>query len=114
VIDVPRVDRALAERGNQGAFERLMAEATWILAASFLLSAGLNFGLARWILQSPAGTPEFAAELGKMMALSWPVIVLPSMAIMLLALWRLFRGLKQLTGLELDSIFRPQEKKAKS
>jgi len=38
--------------------------------------------------------------------------VLPSMAMMMLVLWRLMHGIKALTGLELDDIFRspPEEK----
>jgi hypothetical protein len=44
--------------------------------------------------------------------LSWPVIVVPSMAAMMLVFWRLLAGLKNLTGLTMDEIFRaPEEKK---
>jgi hypothetical protein len=80
-----------------------------------LLSAVLNFGLARYLLKSAAGTPQFNAELAKMHVLSWPVIVLPSLAMTLFALWRLLSGLKALTGLSMDEIFRappPKPKKA--
>src|SRR5690606_10383773 len=76
VIDVPRVEGALAERGNRPQFDRLLVTASYWLVASFLLSAVLNFILARMLLKSPSGTPEFNLELGKMNALSWPVIVL--------------------------------------
>lgn len=112
VIDVPRVDATLAERGNRAGFERLMVTSSYLLTLSFLVSAVLNFGLARYLLRSPSGTPEFNAELGKMHLLSWPVIVLPSMVMTLLALWRLLSGLKNLTGLTMDEIFRaPPPKK---
>jgi hypothetical protein len=113
VIDVERVDAVLAEKGNRRQFDRLMLEASWLLAGSFLVSAALNFGLARYLLKSPAGTAEFNAELGKMHFLSWPVIVIPSMAMMMFALWRLLTGIKRITGMELDAIFRtPAEKTA--
>ena len=81
------------------------------LAASFLLSAVLNFGLARYLLKSPSGTPEFNAELGKMNLLSWPVIVLPSMAMTMYALWKLLRGIEALTGLDFESIFHAKASK---
>lgn len=113
VIDVQRVDAALAEKNTRNGFERLMLTSSYLLTASFLLSAVLNFGLARHLLRSPAGTPEFNAELAKMHLLSWPVIVLPSMAMTMYALWRLLTGLKGLTGLTLDEIFKaPPPKKA--
>lgn len=114
VIDVQRVDAALAEKGNRAEFDRLLVSASYLLSFSFLVSAVLNFGLARWLLKSPPGTAEFNAELGKMNLLSWPVIVIPSMAMMMFALWRLLGGIKRITGLELDAIFKaPPEKPAK-
>ena len=72
------------------------------------MSGALGFVLARWLLKSPGGTPEFNAELAKMHWLSWPVIVLPSMAMMMVALWKLTGGITALTGLTTDEIFRSQ------
>jgi hypothetical protein len=116
VIDVPRVDAALEERNNRAGFDRLLVTSSYLLTVSFLLSAVLNFGLARYLLTSVSGTPEFNAQLAKMHLLSWPVIVVPSLAMTLLALWRLLSGLKHLTGLSMDEIFRappPKEPKPK-
>lgn len=112
IIDVERVDHELTVRGNLDAFERLLVYTTWLLAGSFLLSALLNFGLAISILKSPAGTPEFNEELGKMTALSYPVIVLPCMVVTVGALWHLVRGISKLTGLHFEAIFRTQEKRS--
>lgn len=112
VIDVARVDRALDEQGQRLAFDRLLVQASILLSLSFLVSAVLNFGLARYLLKSPSGTAEFNAELAKMHLLSWPVIVIPSMAMMVFALWRLLVGIKRLTGLELDDIFNAAPDKA--
>ena len=84
------------------------------MAGSFVLSALLNFGLARYMLTSPAGTPEFNAQLGRMNVLSWPVIVLPSMVVTMIIFWQLMSGIKRLTGLGLEEIMRiEQPKKAK-
>ena len=110
VIDVPRVDNELTIRGNHAQFDRLLVITTWILAASFLVSAVLNFGLAVVLLKSPAGSEAFNQELAKMTMLSYPVIVVPSMIVTLLALWRLLSGIKKLTGLNLESIFKPEAK----
>lgn len=114
VIDIPKVDAALAARGNQTAFERLLVQAGWLVAFSFLVSAVLNFALARWLLTAAAGTPEFNAQLGKMQWMSWPVIVVPSMGMMMFALWRLLGGIKQLTGLDLEEVFHAQAEKGKA
>lgn len=106
VIDVHKVDHELKARGTEEHFDKLLFATTWTLAASFALSAVLNFSLAVYLLKSPAGTEEFNQELGKMTAMSYPVIVLPCMAVTMFALWRLLHGIKKLTGLDLDTIFK--------
>lgn len=111
VIDVERVDAELAARNNQQAFEQLLRSASYLLVASFAMSAVLNFVLARWLLVSPAGSEAFNAELAQMNLISWPVIALPSMAISMFALWRLVKGVSQLSGLPLEQVFHPQHKK---
>jgi hypothetical protein len=86
---------------------------SWIVAGSFLLSAVLNFVLALRIMKSPAGTPAFAEELGRLTAVSYVVILVPSLAIMMVAMWRLLGGLEKLTGLKGDELFHaPPPKKA--
>lgn len=106
IIRTSEVDEALARRGNRGAFDRALINASWMLAASFFVSAALNFVLAKLIVKSPPGTTAFNEELGRMTALSYPVIVVPSMAIMIAALWYLFRSIRQLTDLDLEQILK--------
>ncbi|GAB5560702.1 MAG: MFS transporter [Synoicihabitans sp.] len=103
-FDTEKIESALADRGNQSVFDHLLRSSTYLLVASFTLSAVLNYALARWLLKSPSGSPEFNAELGKMNALSWPVIVIPTMVITIYALWRLITGIKRLSGLELEEM----------
>ena len=113
IIDVEKVDAKLAVRGTQSDFARLLGRSTGLLSVSFFVSSALNYLLARHLLVSPPGTAAFNAELAKMHLLSWPVIVLPSVAMMMFVLWRLLRGITVLTGLELDDIFHaPPEKKS--
>lgn len=111
VMDVDRVAAALKARNGEAAFMALLRQCTLIVAVSFMVSAVLNYWLARYLLKSPGGTAEFNAELAKMHWLSWPVIVVPSMLMMMLAMWRLVAGLKALTGLTTDELFRSEEKK---
>jgi len=111
VMDLPRVEAAVRERGAEAGFAGLLRQCTVIIAAAFFVSAGLGYALARYLLRSPAGTPEFNAELAKMHWLSWPVIVVPCMVLMMVALWRLVRGLKVLTGLTIDEIFKSEPEK---
>ena len=82
-----------------------MAVASWMVAGSFFLSSALNYGLAKYLLVSPPGTPAFTEELGKMTALSFPVIALPSTIVLVVALFYLLQGVQKLTHLQLEDIF---------
>ena len=106
VIDTARVEALLTEQDRRSDLDRLLSRASYGLAFSFLLSAVLNFGLARYLLKSPPGTPEFNAELGRMNGLSLPIIMLPTMIVTMFVLWKLMSGLTRITGLELDDILR--------
>jgi hypothetical protein len=114
VMDLARVNGILRERGNEENFRRLLQRCTLIVASAFFVSAVLGYALARYLLRSPSGTDEFNAELAKMHWLSWPIIVVPCMILMMVALWRLVTGLKALTGLTTDEIFRAEPEKTKA
>ncbi|RFC51193.1 MAG: hypothetical protein DUW69_000236 [Verrucomicrobia bacterium] len=111
VMDVPRIEAALVERDTEGGFISLLRRCSLLIALAFFLSGGLGFVLARYLLKSPGGTPEFNAELAKMHWLSVPVIMVPVMAMMMVALWQLIRGLRALTGLTTDEIFKAEPEK---
>jgi len=104
IIDVDKVQSQLEARKSESQFEQLLSRCTWLLAASFLLSSVLNFLLARWIVVSPSGSDAFNSEVSRMMFWSWPVIAGPSMLIMMFALLRLLKGIKQMTGLTLEEV----------
>jgi hypothetical protein len=111
-FDTVKIETSLDARNNRRKFDVLLSSSTYWLLASFSLSAVLNFVLARWLLKSPTGTPEFNAELGKMNVLSWPVIVIPTMIITVFALWRLISGIKRLTGLTFEEMMHAPPPKA--
>lgn len=104
IMQVGKVQRALEESNNVGAFERTLTYASCMLAGSFFLSAFLNYTLAKIVLVSPPGTEQYNAELGRMTALSFPVITIPSMLVMMIALYYLFRNITRLTHLPWDEL----------
>ena len=106
VLDVERLQALIEQRGEQRNFDRHLAVANKIVAASFFLSAMLNYGLARYLVTSPAGTAEYNEQLGTMTAMSYPVIVLPSMLVLGAAIWYLFKQIKQTTGHSLEDFVR--------
>jgi intracellular septation protein A len=104
LFDVDRVNQALQEKNNTVAFEQKLRMGTVLLAGTFFFSAVANYLLARYVVTSPAGTTAFNEELGRLTLLSYPVIALPSMAMMMGLMFWLARGAKKLTGLDLGEM----------
>ena len=104
VMDTEKIAAHLEQNQKQKEFDRMMVNATWMLATSFCLSAILNYVLAKWIVISPAGTEAFNSELGTMTLMSYPVIVVPCMIITLFALFYVIRNIGKLTGLKFEEM----------
>jgi len=103
IINWAHLNDVLDAKGKRHAFERKVAISSYIVAGSFFLSSALNYILAKVILVSEPGTTAYTEELGRMTALSYPVIVIPSMILLVTALWYLFTQIKKITGEELDN-----------
>lgn len=104
ILQVDKVDNALTERDNRPEFDQTLIKATYMLASSFLLSAILNYGLAKYVVTAASGTAEFNDQLGTMQLLSYPVIVLPCMVIMIITMMYLFKRIEKLTGLKFEEL----------
>lgn len=110
IIDVARVDAVLTERGSHQQFENLLRRASIGLAMTFIASAPVSFMVARYVLVSPPGTPEFNAELGRLHWVMPLIISVPSMIALMTVMWKLITQLSVLTGLTTDEIFKAGEK----
>ena len=106
ILDLQGINQALAKNGRTQDFDKLLVNASWILAGSFFLSSLLNYLLAVIILTAEPGTVAFNEQLGKMTALSFPVIALPAMLVLTADLFYLFRGITRLTGIPLEGIIK--------
>ena len=103
IINWDQLNQSLEAQGATEQFEHKLANSSYIVAGSFFLSSALNYILAKVILVSPPGTTEYTEELGRMTALSYPVIVIPSMIMLIAALWYIFAQIKKLTGEDLEN-----------
>ncbi len=104
VMDTKKIAAHLENSNTQTEFDYMMVKATWMLASSFVLSAILNYVLAKWIVVSPSGSEAFNNELGTMTLMSYPVIVLPCMVITFFALYYVIKNISKLTGLKLEDM----------
>lgn len=106
LLDQDKVDAALEARGEALAHRAALRRATGWLAAAFLVTAGLTFAFARFMVHSPTGTEAFAEELGRYTGWSLLAVGVPSMAMMLVVLNGVLGGLLDRTGLEVDDLLR--------
>jgi len=106
VMETEKVADKVAEIGKEDEFDRIMLVATWILAASFLVSSVLNYVLAKIIIVSETGTEAFNQELGTMTLWSYPVIVVPSLIVTFYALYFVINRILKMTGFSFEEIIR--------
>ena len=103
LVNWPKLNDTLEAKGLTTVFNSKVAVSSYIVASSFFLSSALNYLLAKWILVSEPGTTAYTEELGRMTALSYPVIVIPSMILLIFALMYLFKQISSVTGEPFES-----------
>lgn len=111
VLDIDKIERSMDERGTTNRLPKVQIIASNILAASFFLSSLLNYILAKMIVVSQPGTEAYNDELGRMTALSYPVIMVPSMILFFITMFYLFSQLKKLTGLKVEDMLNDPKNK---
>ena len=106
IIDPNKFKKLYEDPETKTKFNSIYIKTTYIVSSSFLLSAILNFILAKIIVTSPAGSSEFNHQLGVLTAMSYPVIVIPSMVVLSVAFLYLFKQIKGISGLGFTEILK--------
>lgn len=111
IIDKDKIYPVLEEKGKMDDYEKRTSVATWLLAGTFFLSAALNFALATVVVTADGGTQEYTEQIGRMTALSFPVITIPVFIALFISILYIMSTLSKLTGLEIDEVLKDQGKK---
>lgn len=106
IIDLEKIENAYQEKSMSEVFKKDLRFSSYGLGLSFLLSAILNYVLAKLVLKGAPGTVEFNESLGTMTALSFPVITIPMMLMFGFIMVRFFRNVKNVTNLEPEDLIR--------
>lgn len=111
VIDHDKLEAGLEEQGNRTKVRPLMVQTSILYAGLMVISAILNFALAKRILQSDPKIDEVSAvqELGKLQGLQFPVIGLPLMVLSIALLVFVLRKLGKLAGIPAFHLMRGYE-----
>ena len=113
VFNTARIDAILMEKQQEESFRQLLKHYNYWLAASFLISATLNYIIARQIVVSESGTEAFVQELGKMTLWGYVFIALPLLFMFFFIFFRIVSGIRRLTGLTMEEVLaQPSKGKA--
>jgi intracellular septation protein A len=104
------VNKIIDEQNKQHVITNMKKKYTMYFASSFLLSAILNFILAKILIHSETGTVEFNKELGRMTFWSYPVIVLPCTIVLMLILCRTINDIEKSLKVNFEEIIRIGQK----
>ncbi|MBC8128651.1 MAG: hypothetical protein H8M99_16050, partial [Gloeobacteraceae cyanobacterium ES-bin-144] len=113
IFNVPEIEKRVEELNASEFYQKILFEATLLFAASFVLSAAMNFGLAMYFLGDLDYTAANAKELyneriAKVTGWGFVVIGVPILIFLFFTLQRLLKGLGKLTGLKDDEMMLPR------
>lgn len=114
IVDKDKIYPILEAQGKMDDYERRTGVATWMLAGTFVLSATLNFVLAKIVVTAEGGTQLYTEQIGRMTALSFPVITIPVFIALTASIMYIMATLSKLTGLEMDEVLKNQKKKSEA
>jgi hypothetical protein len=104
-LDIDQIESRLTTDDSKAHLNKILMRANVYLSVSFFFSSFLNYALAKIIVHSMPGTTQFNEEIGRMTMLSFPVIAVPSVAIMIFIFWYLMSSLRKLTQLTSNELF---------
>lgn len=105
IMDTTRINQIITDGNKTEQFNKLMKRSGFLVSISFFVSSLLNYVLAVVIVKSNPGTVEYTEEIGRMTALSFPVIAVPSMILMVIVMFYMIRHIKKITNLQFEEIF---------
>lgn len=106
LLQMDIVRQSVIANNKQSQMANMKKKYTLYFASSFLLSAILNFVLAKMLIHSDTGTAAFNKELGRMTFWSYPVIVLPCTVVLMVILWKMINDIESMLDVKFEDILR--------
>ena len=110
IFNLKKLNQAISDHQAEEQLNKVLRNCSFLVSLSFAFSSMMNYLLAVWVVVSDPGTVAYNEELGKMTALSYPVIALPSMIIMGAALFYLVRHIQKITGKGIEEFLLIEQK----
>ena len=110
LFDVRRIEQTVAANGEERAYQKLLANSSWILAGTLVASSIGNFFLSLSFMSSVIQQPEaeqqvaYNAAIGSITWGGFLIIGIPILAALVFIMTRLIKRLGRLTGLSRDEL----------
>lgn len=118
LMHIEKIEAGLDTPEKKAGFEKLIVTCTWIFSASFIVSAVINYFVTKMVVVTDPNIDmdAFNAEVGKQFIVTMVVMTIMTMPMGIAAMWKLFSGIKALTGLTVEDIMidNSKEKEAKA
>ena len=98
IMDMKLVEDDYASKNKTKKLKKDIRKSNSMFASVFFVGAALNFFVAFSILSSEPGTPEYASEVGRFTAISYPLIVVPVIVMLGLVFAFLASDIEKTTG----------------
>ncbi|AYF44852.1 MULTISPECIES: VC0807 family protein [Halobacteriovorax] len=108
IFDLEKIHQAMEEKNIKDDFDQKIYIAGFYFSCTFFLSAVLNYVLAVIVLKGSPGSVEFNESLGRMTALSFPVISIPTVIATGFIIFGLVNYIKKQTDLPLEAMVKQQ------
>lgn len=113
MFDIARIEKEIDAHNARPEYIKIIFQATLLFAASFFISALLNFGLAVHFLgdldpSAPNARVLYNGQVAKLTGWGFAVIGLPMLIFLFITLRRMITQLSRLTGLKEEEIMLPR------
>ena len=113
MFDIARIEKEIDAHNARPDYVKIIFQATLLFAASFFISALLNFGLAVHFLgdldpSAPNARVLYNGQVAKLTGWGFAVIGLPMLIFLFITLRRMITQLSRLTGLKEEEIMLPR------
>ena len=113
IFDIKRIEKEIQLNQKEDQYKKLLFSSTVLFSSSFLISTVLNFFLAIHFLgdidvNAADARTQFTQKVSSIMWWGFLVIGAPILVVLSFLLFRLLKGLRQITGLSNDEITLPR------
>ena len=106
IFDIEVIDQNLNKLDRMNDFNKVLDNSSYFIVLAFFFSSIIQFILASIIVTVDPGHINFNDQVGTMTWVSYFVVMIPSLSMFGLAIYRMVKGIKNLTGLDTEKFLK--------